>query len=54
MVTFLAIPVCGVKAVVDLSHGEHHGGDTPAYPYLRIRSKAFPWGEDGLFEVKHD
>jgi cytochrome c oxidase subunit 6a len=53
-VTFLAIPVCAIKAFVDLSHGEHHGDEAPAYPYLRIRSKEFPWGEDGLFEVKHD
>uniref|UniRef100_A0A453LVW4 Cytochrome c oxidase subunit 6a, mitochondrial n=1 Tax=Aegilops tauschii subsp. strangulata TaxID=200361 RepID=A0A453LVW4_AEGTS len=25
-----------------------------AYPYLHIRNKEFPWGPNGLFEVKHD
>ena len=52
-VTFLAIPVCGVKAFVDLSLEHEHGEDPPAYPYLRIRSKEFPWGDSGLFETEH-
>ncbi len=52
-VTFLAIPVCGIKAFVDLSHEHEHGEDPPAYPYLRIRSKEFPWGDSGLFETEH-
>ncbi|KAK9820047.1 hypothetical protein WJX72_005459 [[Myrmecia] bisecta] len=49
-VTFAAIPLCIVMAAYDLSHGEHHGHSRPAYPYLRIRSKEFPWGDCGLFE----
>ena len=52
-VTFLAIPVCGIKAFVDLSHEHEHGDDPPAYPYLRIRSKEFPCGDSGLFETEH-
>lgn len=45
--------MCAVKAFVDLNHEEHHAAERPEYPYLRIRSKEFPWGDDGLFEVKH-
>ncbi len=52
-VTFLAIPVCAVKAFVDLSLEHEHGEDAPGYPYLRIRSKEFPWGDVGLFETEH-
>lgn len=52
-VTFLAIPVCAVKAFVDLNHEHEHGEDAPGYPYLRIRSKEFPWGDNGLFETEH-
>ncbi len=52
-VTFLAIPVCAVKAFVDLTHEHAHGEDAPGYPYLRIRSKEFPWGDNGLFETEH-
>ncbi|KAK2075867.1 hypothetical protein QBZ16_001609 [Prototheca wickerhamii] len=53
IITYLAIPVCAVKAFVDLSHGEHHAEEAPDYPYLHIRNKEFPWGPDGLFERKH-
>jgi cytochrome c oxidase subunit 6a len=29
----------------------HHAAERPAYSYLRIRNKIFPWGGDcGLFE----
>ncbi len=52
-VTFLAIPVCAVKAFVDLTLEHEHGEDAPGYPYLRIRSKEFPWGDNGLFETEH-
>eukprot|EP00887_Chlorella_sp_A99_P005734 scaffold1.g5734.t1 len=40
------------KAFIDLSgsHPEHK--EAPNYPYMHIRHKDFPWGEDGLFEVK--
>lgn len=43
VVTYVAIPVCIIKAAYDLSqaHGHH---EQPDYPYLRIRSKEFPWG----------
>ncbi|KAE8902821.1 hypothetical protein PF005_g14931 [Phytophthora fragariae] len=34
-----------VYAIGDhLSH-EHHEKDTPAYPYLKMRTKPFPWAE---------
>lgn len=52
-VTFLALPVCAIKAFVDLSQEHEHGEEVPAYPYLRIRSKEFPWGDSGLFETEH-
>lgn len=42
------------KAAYDLSHAHAHNTEAPAYPYLHIRSKEFPWGDDGLFEKKHD
>ncbi|KAG0590437.1 hypothetical protein M758_1G107200 [Ceratodon purpureus] len=29
---------------------EHHHEERPAYSYLRIRNKEFPWGPNGLFE----
>jgi cytochrome c oxidase subunit 6a len=54
VITFVALPFCVVKAAYDLSHGSHHGTEHPDYPYLHIRSKDFPWGPDGLFEVKHE
>ncbi len=31
--------------------GEHpHHEEAPEYPYLRIRSKEFPWGDCALFD----
>lgn len=31
---------------------EDYEGILPPYPYLRIRSKEFPWGEDGMLEFR--
>ncbi len=43
------------KAFYDLSHAHPHDKVPPEYPYLKIRSKPFPWGDGdtGLFETKH-
>ncbi|XP_057528527.1 cytochrome c oxidase subunit 6a, mitochondrial [Amaranthus tricolor] len=51
-ITYLGIVSCTVLAVINLSKGHHHFEEPPAYPYLHIRNKEFPWGPDGLFEVK--
>lgn len=43
MIAFTAVYT--VYAIGDhLSH-EHHEKDTPAYPYLKMRTKPFPWAE---------
>ena len=41
------------KAFYDLSNAHPHDAKMPAYPYLHIRSKDFPWGPNGLFESEH-
>ncbi|CAL0331214.1 unnamed protein product [Lupinus luteus] len=54
-ITYLGIASCTVLAFYILSKGHPHHEEPPAYPYLHIRNKEFPWGPDGLFEVKdHD
>ncbi|KAJ4840161.1 hypothetical protein Tsubulata_000254 [Turnera subulata] len=54
-ITFLGITTCFLLACNVLSKGHHHHEEPPAYQYLHIRSKEFPWGPDGLFELKrHD
>ncbi|CAF2248759.1 hypothetical protein BRARA_H01738 [Brassica rapa] len=53
-ITYLGIASCTALAAYVLSKGHHHGEDPPAYPYMHIRNKEFPWGPDGLFEVKHN
>ncbi|KFK30393.1 hypothetical protein AALP_AA7G255200 [Arabis alpina] len=53
-ITYLGAASCTALAVWILSKGHHHGEDPPAYPYMHIRNKEFPWGPDGLFEVKHN
>ncbi|KAJ3670081.1 hypothetical protein LUZ60_010405 [Juncus effusus] len=53
-ITYAGIVTCTILAAVNLSKGHHHFPDPPAYPYLHIRNKEFPWGPDGLFEAKHD
>ena len=51
-VTFLAVPACagfGIYCFANMEH--HHAEERPAYSYLRIGNKIFPWGGDcGLFE----
>ena len=49
-ITYAAIPICAATAVWDLSTGEHAHSHEPHYPYLRIRSKEFPWGDCPLFD----
>nr|XP_043632621.1 cytochrome c oxidase subunit 6a, mitochondrial-like [Erigeron canadensis] len=51
-ITYVGIVACSVLAFVNLSKGHPHFDEPPAYPYLHIRNKEFPWGPDGLFEVK--
>ncbi|KAM0951574.1 putative cytochrome-c oxidase [Dioscorea sansibarensis] len=52
-ITYLGIATCTILSIYNLSKGHHHQPDPPPYPYLRIRTKEFPWGPDGLFETKH-
>lgn len=51
IVTLAAIPACVALALWDLSAPAEHAHERPAYPYLRIRNKEFPWGKCGLFEM---
>ncbi|OMO56365.1 Cytochrome c oxidase, subunit VIa [Corchorus capsularis] len=51
-ITYLGIAGCTLLAIYNLSKGHPHHEEPPAYPYLHIRNKEFPWGPDGLFEVK--
>ncbi|CAN7068365.1 unnamed protein product, partial [Brassica oleracea var. botrytis] len=53
-IAYLGIFSCTLIAAYVLSEGHQHGEDPPAYPYMHIRNKEFPWGPDGLFEVKHN
>ncbi|KAL9249707.1 Cytochrome c oxidase subunit 6a, mitochondrial-like protein [Drosera capensis] len=52
-ITYAGIVACTALAAYCLSKGHHHFEEPPAYPYLHIRNKEFPWGPDGLFESKH-
>ncbi|KAH6759907.1 cytochrome c oxidase-like protein [Perilla frutescens var. hirtella] len=52
-ITYVGIVACTTLAIFNLSKGHPHYDEPPAYPYLHIRNKEFPWGPDGLFEVKH-
>ncbi|CAN4083086.1 unnamed protein product [Withania somnifera] len=52
-ITYVAIISSTILAVVNLTKGHSHSEEPPAYPYLHIRNKEFPWGPDGLFESKH-
>ncbi|GMH33092.1 hypothetical protein BSKO_00926 [Bryopsis sp. KO-2023] len=49
-ISAVAIPTCLSLTVYTLAKGEHHHADVPKYPYLRIRSKEFPWGDCSLFD----
>ncbi|XP_074275355.1 cytochrome c oxidase subunit 6a, mitochondrial-like [Silene latifolia] len=51
-ITYLGIVSCTALAVWNLSKGHPHFDEPPAYPHMHIRNKEFPWGPDGLFEVK--
>ncbi|XP_076938500.1 cytochrome c oxidase subunit 6a, mitochondrial-like [Bidens hawaiensis] len=51
-ITYVGAAACTILAIVNLSKGHPHFEEPPAYPYLHIRNKEFPWGPDGLFEVK--
>ncbi|KAI4985126.1 hypothetical protein ZWY2020_017756 [Hordeum vulgare] len=53
-ITIMGAVTCTLLAAWNLSKGHPHYDEPPAYPYLRIRNKEFPWGPNGLFEVKHD
>ncbi|KAB2626653.1 cytochrome c oxidase subunit 6a [Pyrus ussuriensis x Pyrus communis] len=53
-ITYLGIASCTILAFVNLSKPHPHYDAPPAYPYLHIRNKEFPWGPDGLFEAKHE
>ncbi|RAL50613.1 hypothetical protein DM860_014555 [Cuscuta australis] len=51
-ITYAGMVACSILAVVVLSKGHPHHDERPAYSYMHIRNKEFPWGPDGLFEVK--
>ncbi|KAI5650922.1 hypothetical protein M9H77_36927 [Catharanthus roseus] len=51
-ITYAGIVTCTLLTIYNLSKGHPHHEEPPAYPYLHIRNKEFPWGPDGLFEVK--
>ncbi|CAL9083078.1 unnamed protein product [Musa acuminata var. zebrina] len=52
-ITYAGIVTCTTLAIYNLSKGHPHHEEPPAYPYLHIRNKEFPWGPDSLFEKKH-
>ncbi|MCO5571994.1 hypothetical protein L7F22_025745 [Adiantum nelumboides] len=53
-VTVAGYVVVSTLIVYNFMNPEHIGGqERPEYSYLHIRNKEFPWGADGLFEVKH-
>ncbi|KAL6512905.1 Cytochrome c oxidase subunit 6A [Orobanche hederae] len=51
-ITYAGIVSCTILAIFNLSKGHPHFEEPPPYPYLHVRNKEFPWGPDGLFEVK--
>ncbi|RYR11292.1 hypothetical protein Ahy_B05g079756 [Arachis hypogaea] len=51
-ITYLGMATCSGLAFYILSKGHPHHEEPPPYPYLHIRNKEFPWGPNGLFEVK--
>ncbi|KAG0318392.1 Cytochrome c oxidase subunit 6A, mitochondrial [Dissophora globulifera] len=56
---FVCIPAVLVSSVnaynlyakhqAHLEHERHEGHEKVKYPYMRLRAKAFPWGDDSLF-----
>lgn len=51
-ITIAGIITCTALGTYCLSGEHEHFEDPPAYPYMHIRNKEFPWGPDGLFETK--
>eukprot|EP00951_Prasinocladus_malaysianus_P025392 scaffold222552_cov49-Prasinocladus_malaysianus.AAC.2 len=49
-ITMVAVPACMALSVYFFSQPHDHFEEQPAYSYMHIRSKGFPWGECGLFE----
>ncbi|KAF8395985.1 hypothetical protein HHK36_017596 [Tetracentron sinense] len=43
-ITYAGIVSCTALATYCLSKGHPHHEEPPAYPYLHIRNKEFPWG----------
>mmetsp|Transcript_1672 Transcript_1672/g.5576 ORF Transcript_1672/g.5576 Transcript_1672/m.5576 type:complete len:103 (+) Transcript_1672:26-334(+) len=49
-VTFVGLPcIIGLAGYI-FSQGHHHPEEQPAYSYLNIRNKEFPWGKCNLFD----
>ncbi|OAQ30945.1 mitochondrial cytochrome c oxidase subunit VIa [Linnemannia elongata AG-77] len=56
---YVCIPVIAVASInahnlyakhqAHLEHEKHEGHEKVKYPYMRLRAKAFPWGDDSLF-----
>ncbi|XP_038702197.1 cytochrome c oxidase subunit 6a, mitochondrial-like [Tripterygium wilfordii] len=51
-ITYLGIASCTILASYILSKGHPHYDEPTPFVYLHVRNKEFPWGPDGLFEVK--
>ncbi|CAN1815401.1 Cytochrome c oxidase subunit 6a, mitochondrial, partial [Linum perenne] len=43
-ISYLGAACCAALGTYILSKGHHHYEEPPAYPYLHIRNKEFPWG----------
>jgi cytochrome c oxidase subunit 6a len=55
LMSFGGLVVVGAAVANQFSKPHAHPEPSPAYPYLRIRSRAeFPWGPNGLFESTHE
>ncbi|KAI3451878.1 hypothetical protein Pfo_008543 [Paulownia fortunei] len=50
-ITYAGIATCTILSIYNLSKGHPHHEEPPAYPYLHIRNKEFPWGK--IFEYYH-
>jgi len=46
--------ICGGVAAYQFSKPHQHFEKMPEYSYLRIRNKAFPWGDKSLFDFSKD
>ncbi|KAM3260564.1 hypothetical protein ACQJBY_051690 [Aegilops geniculata] len=47
-ITIMGAVTCSLLAAWNLSKGHPHFDEPPAYPYLHIRNKEFPWGMYGF------